>query len=226
MKFVAALAALIVLAFPPLVLADDIGIKIDVGGLLTVQRSVAPTSQDPGYPRPGVGGTSLGVVVGLDVHVGPTVDVGVEWSEPARFDAVQTTGGAGGLSKIDNEHRDRIVSALVHLHPQKRGARVRMEAVFGPSFVWESTIQQRAYAPPLSNGPFGSFYPEPDIDRMAFGLTGGVDLDIAVTRHVSIVPQVRVVWISRDGPPSEDASALLGLDAWALRPAMALRLTF
>ena len=219
-------AVLFVLALSQVVAAqDDKGIQIEVGGLLTVQRSIDAASQDPGYPRPGVGGTSPGVVAGAALRVGPIGDIGVEWSEPVRFDAVQTTGGLG-RSKIDNEHRDRIVSVLVHLHPKERSARVRVEAVFGPSFVWEGTIQQRADGTPLSNAPFGPFFPEPDIDRMTFGLTGGADVDIDVARHVSIVPQMRVSWIFRDSLPNESASVLLGLDSWVFRPAIGLRFAF
>jgi hypothetical protein len=205
---------------------DESRIAIYVGGLYSVQGSIAPTTQDPGYPKPGVGGSTFGVVAGAAIAISPIVDLGFELSDPARFEALQTTSGFL-VSQTDNQHRDLIVSPLVHLHQRQRHSRgLRFEAVVGPSVIWENTLQRTAYGPAGSNGPYGAFFPAHEITRTTVGLTGGVNVDFVVSHHLSVVPQARLHWISREEAPNGPFSALLGLDSFVFRAAIGIRASF
>ncbi|SRR5712691_812032 len=205
---------------------DESRIAIYVGGLYSVQGSIAPTTQDPGYPRPGVGGSTFGVVAGAAIALSPIVDLGFELSDPARFEALQTTTGFL-VSLIDNQYRDLIVSPLVHLHQRQRHSRgLRLEAVVGPSVIWENTLQRAAYGPAGSNGPYGPFFPAHEITRTTVGLTGGVNVDFVVSHHLIVVPQARLHWISREEAPNGTFSALLGLDSFVFRAAIGIRASF
>ena len=81
-------------------------------------------------------------------------------------------------------------------------------------------------------GPFGSFTrefkpygPESEITRWAIGVTLGADVDVAIARHVSIVPQMRLHWVRRS-TDTFDRTWFLGLSPWVLRPAIGLRAMF
>jgi hypothetical protein len=160
------------------------------------------------------------------VALSPIVDLGVELSAPARVEALQTTSGFL-VAQIDNEHRDLIVSPLVHLHQRKRNVQgLRFEGVVGPCMIWENTLQRTAYGPAGSNGPYGPFFPAHEITRTTVGLTSGVNVDFAVSHYLSVVPQARLYWISREEAPNGSFSALLGLDSLVFRAAIGIRASF
>ncbi len=201
-------------------------ITIDVGALYTVQpQTESPSAADPAYPRPGVGGRAIGFVAGAAVPIASRVGLGVELSDPGRFDAVQTTSGFS-VARIDNRHRDLIISGLLHIHPRPGTSRISLDGVAGLSVVREDTVQQTAYAPPGSHGPYDPIAPEQHITRTTYGVTGGVDLDISVGQHFSLVPQARVFLISREQSPSGTESATLGLSPLVFRAAVAIQASF
>jgi hypothetical protein len=53
----------------------------------------------------------------------------------------------------------------------------------------------------------------------------GAELDLAVGRHVSVVPQMRVHWIHRTNDTFEP-TWYLALSPWVLRPAIGVRASF
>lgn len=194
--------------------------------MFSTQPAQDPSSQDPGFPRPGIGGNAFGFVAGIATPVTSHVDVGVDLSLPARFDAMQTTGGVGP-TEIENQHRDVIVSPLLRVHQQVARA-VRFEEVVGGAFVWESTVQQTAFSRVAGQpGPYGPFFSSPEIDALTMGAVGGANLAIDVGRRIAIVPEARLYWIARVGADSPDvANARLSLDPWVVRLALAARLRF
>jgi hypothetical protein len=145
---------------------DDHRITTEMGALFSIQRSSPSSQQDPGFPQPPIGGSAFGIAGGAAIRVSDAFEVGGEISFPTRFDSVQTTGGFV-VSESVIHHRDMIVSGIVRLRPQRRLAdRLRFEVLGGPSVIWEDTLQQTRYAPPLSdspptpNGPpYGPFFP-------------------------------------------------------------------
>src|SRR5438105_8880079 len=208
---------------------EGVKLTIEVGGMYSVQESTAPTTQDPGYPRPGVGGSTFGFVAGAAVALSPIIDVGVELSDQARFDAIQFSGGTSPAYRADNQHRELIVSGLLRFHQRQRnGQRVRFEGVAGPSVVSENTLQQTAYGPIGRSGPDVPYILnglEREIARITVGVTGGANLDFSVSHHLSVVPQARLYWIAREGSPTGTghASALLGLNSLVFRAALSIR---
>jgi hypothetical protein len=126
--------------------------------------------------------------------------------------------------KIDNRHRDVIGSALLHLHHQRSSRGIRYEAVVGPSVIRENTLRQTADAPGGSSGPYGQFLPASDIARTTVGVTGGIDAAVAAGHHLSVVPQVRVHWVSRADASSGDPT--LGLASFVFRAAIGIRGSF
>jgi len=63
------------------------------------------------------------------------------------------------------------------------------------------------------------------LQSWAPGIVGGADLAVAVAKHVSVVPQVRLTWVRRSDDPSQPMW-LLGLDSFVWRGAVGLRASF
>ena len=82
------------------------------------------------------------------------------------------------------------VSVLVHAHTPRVG-RLRAAAVGGVGFVRESAMFRTAFAPFGSNayGPDGA---EQMQANTTSGLVFGGDIELFVTKHVVIGPQMRV----------------------------------
>jgi hypothetical protein len=203
---------------------EDHRITADVGALVSTQGSVDPETQDPGFARPGVGGTAFGVAASAAIRVSDLIDVGGEVSFPARFDTLQMVGGGGGAIEIANRHRDTIVSAIARLHRQRRVAdRLQFEVLGGPSVVWESTLQQTAYSLVPGGNVFGPFFPATEVSQTRFGVATGVNAAILLARHLSVVPEARFYWIFREDSSSW-TGAQLGLAPVVFRAAIALRM--
>jgi hypothetical protein len=73
---------------------------------------------------------------------------------------------------------------------------------------------------------YGPFFPAREITRTTIGLTGGVNVDFAVSHHLSVVPQAHVYWISREKPQNGTFSGLLSLDPFVFRAGIGIRASF
>lgn len=198
---------------------------VEVGGLYSLQPGPNDFAPTPSSASPAVAGNSFGLFGGVAVALSASADVGVEFSVPSRYEVLQTA--RYGDLRIDNDHRDAILSELVRLHSDRRQAhRVRLEAVAGVSQVWESTLQRSATSvgPPGGTGPFGPFSAQTELTRITFGLTGGMNLVWTVGKHFDFGPLLRVHWISRAAVGEENGS--LGLGAVIVRPAVAAGIRF
>ena len=71
--------------------------------------------------------------------------------------------------------------------------------------------------------PFG---PENEVTRWTFGATFGADIIVEATRHVSVVPQVRVLTIARSDASATAASYTFGLSAVVYRAGIGVRVAF
>jgi hypothetical protein len=194
-----------------------------VSGMLSTQGSVSP-GEGSSVPTSGVGGTALGVSGEFGTFLTPVVSLGFEASVPARFESVQER--ASPPSRIDNLHRDLVLSGLFHFNFPPTGP-IRLALIAGPSVIREDTLQGTAFAPFGSNN-FGPFGPDTSLTRWTVGLTVGADLGIQVSRHMQVVPQIRMHWVERASLDSgnDSTSALLGLSSWMIRPAVGVRVGF
>ena len=201
-----------------------------VGGALMFSTQPASSPENaPDMPKPGVGGTAPGIAATIGGFLSPRISVAFEFSLPDRFDTVQTLHYFQ-VAQIEDRHRDLILSGLLHVHGTS-ARRIRPELVVGLSYVSESTLQRTAYqigSPATITDIYGPYGPEMQITRTTWGVTGGVDIGVALNRHVSIVPQVRLHGIRRaDFSSSSDTnSAFLALGPFAIRAAVGLRATF
>jgi hypothetical protein len=225
LKRVVACTVFAVLARTGCVAAQDA--KVYVGGafMTSTQGSSTPGGAAD-LPKPGVGGSAVGVVGTVGRFLSPRVSVSAEISVPNRFEVLQELRYSFS-SQTDNRHRDLVVSSLFHIHGPREHT-VHPELVMGLSYVREDTLQRTAYQvgpafPPT--GVYGPFGPETSITRDALGLTVGADVGVHVSSHVSIVPQARLHWISRTDLNGSN-SALLFLGPLVFRAAVGLRATF
>jgi hypothetical protein len=195
--------------------------------MFSTQSSRTP-SDAPDLPKPGVGGSAVGIVGTVGTFLSPRVSVAAEISAPNRFEAVQELRYSFSL-QTENRHRDLVVSGLFHLHGPREHP-LHPELVMGLSYVREDTLQRTAYqvGPPFPpTGVYGPFGRETPITRDTLGLTLGADVGVQINNHVSIVPQARLHWISRaDISNSGGNSALLFLGPLVFRGAVGLRATF
>jgi hypothetical protein len=188
----------------------------------------AATPRDvPDTLKPGVGGQAVGAVGSVGAFLSPRVSLAFEISWPQRFDAVQELHYFFS-ARYDNRHRDEILSGLVHFHVSPIRS-LRPELVAGLSVVHEDTLQRTAYQvgsdfPPT--GVYGPYGPETSFARDALGVTVGANLGIRVGAHLSVVPQMRVHWISREDAGTGSFNSSLSLSPFVFRPALGLRATF
>src|SRR4029077_19363421 len=109
------------------------------GVTISTQGSDRP-GLTPSLPRSGVGGTAIGGTAEIGVLLAPAASVSLEASLPARFDSVQETDYFSS-ARTDNEYRDLIFSALLHVQTPRLGP-IRVGVVGGPSLIQESSIQR------------------------------------------------------------------------------------
>ena len=103
-----------------------------------------------------------------------------------------------------------------------------IDGVIGVSYVREQTEQQIAHRLFAPAGVVYEPYPTtPErIARNAIGLTGGIDLPLALGRHASVAPQFRVHWIARENDDTAASPRFLGLSPIVLQPGIGVRMTF
>jgi hypothetical protein len=199
--------------------------RLYAGGsaMVTTQGSGTPY-QGSSAPKPGVGGTAFGVSGEFGTFLTRTLSLAFEVSVPARFESLQGTGIP--TSQIDNQHRDLVFSGLFHIYLTSTGP-IHIALVGGPGVIREDTLQRTAYAP-FGSANFGPYGPETPLTRWTVGVTVGADVGVQVSRHVQVVPQVRLHWVDRASIGSGDsgASAALSLGSLVIRPAIGARVSF
>jgi hypothetical protein len=207
---------------------DEPRVAIGAAVIYSTQSTSALDNQvSPGFPKPGVGGSAAGLVVGTEVGATPTFGVGFELSYPARFEATQHAGGAGPAFRSVDQHRDVILSGLFHFHQQRTGL-AWFDGVAGVSYVKEDTITQEYIAPPGSIGPFTMNGPETSVTRNALGVTVGFDVGLQIGPHFSLVPTLRSHIVNRAnaGDSGAGRSSTLGLANTVWRLGVGARVAF
>jgi hypothetical protein len=223
MRIAATLAGLLLIGRP--VLAQEPHGYAGSSFFISTQGSHRPGTS-PDMPTTGVGGMTWGGSGEIGAFLAPQFGVGVEFTLPARIDAIQETDY---LITFQNRsrYRDMTVAFVARAYTPRRGA-VRVAAVGGLAFVEENVLQSTAFARgsfPLTTRDFGPFSDEVKFTRWTPAAVAGADLEVAIAPHVSLVPQMRAAWVSRSDDPGE-RTWFLGLNAFVIRPAVGLRAMF
>ena len=191
-------------------------------GLVSWQPDNSPYvgTQNPSVPAQGIHGTAAGVWATVGAFATPVLGFAGEISLPERLTADQVAD----KYRTHNLHRDVIVSGVLHVRPGPRW----LDGVVGLSYVREQTDQQLALrifsSTAVEYAPFPAVATA--IERTTFGIVAGVDVPVALGRHVSLTPQVRVHRIAREDDSTAASPRFLGLSSMVLRPAVGLRVIF
>jgi len=217
--------AIMVLGIPGISSAQDCSVYIGASAMLSTQSSHRQGSA-PSLPTGGAGGTAIGVAVEGGGLLNSRIGLGIEFSLPSRFTALQETDYIRVFQQ-ESRHRDMALSGVVReIVVSKR--RARLSIVEGIGFVQESTLQRRrdqAGVLPAFPPTFGPYTDEYSFTRWTGAAVAGGDLEILVTPHTAIVPAVRVYFIRRSSDPGEPGWAL-GLSSIGMRAAVGVRATF
>src|SRR5436190_30024 len=188
-------------------------------GVLSSRSSDPPCTQGSGCSQPDETGTAWGIGLEFRHNVTPAVSVGIEATIPQALETMQHTGIPN--ARYDVIHRDLIVSGIVGVHAPRTG--VAQLAIVGGASLIQERFSKRATTAPFGSSAFPPFSDPVATQYGSFALLVGADLDLAVARHVSLAPQLRVHWILT----KEQAEGIqLGLGSVVWRPAVALRVHF
>ena len=156
----------------------------------------------------------------------PRVALGIEVSVPRRFTSTQETDYLRVFQQ-ESRHRDVAISGVFRGILGSAG-RVRVAVVGGGGFVQESTRQRRRDQEgllPTSPPVFGPYSEDYTFTRWTAAALAGADLEIAMGRHVALVPQMRVHFVRRTSDPSQPGWAL-GLSSVIVRSAIGVHVVF
>jgi hypothetical protein len=205
--------------------AQDAGAYVGGAGMLSTQDSHRQGSA-PSLPKTGAGGTAMGVTVEAGAFLTRRFALGIEVSFPDRFMSMQEIDYTR-VFQYESRHRDLAISGIFRATAGS-ARRVRLGIVGGGGVVQESTWQRRReQAGPLPTFPpvFGPYSEEYSFARWTVAALAGADVEIAITPHVALVPQMRVHFVRRSEDPSQPGWAL-GLSSVVLRPAIGVRAAF
>ncbi len=154
-------------------------------------------------------------------HVG----LGLEFAWPARRDVDQVYGYASLGYFAQVRYREAPLFAVLRLHPTGRPA--GLSVVAGAGVVHQDGVERRAPATGIGfSGTYGPFGPEVQTSRWTWGATAGVDWALPLGAHVSLVPQIRALFVERGETHEADEFADLGLPTFSYRLALTLRAHF
>lgn len=181
-------------------------------------RGTVCCQSNPSLPTTGIGGSSVGILAGLDVRVSRRVGVDAELSLPAF--ASDEQAATKYLHKV--RFRDTLLSGYVRfrLRPESTTG---VHLLGGASLVFSNVQISSAdleFVPSMHYGPFGPYERWPYGERR-FALSGGVDVPIGRGR-VAVVPGVRLHYIFRE----EVMADQVGLGRWSIRPCIGVRVAF
>ena len=181
------------------------------------------------YTNVGENGRLTGVVGEMGVFVKRRIAVGVEaWLPFERRLVTQEYGYAiSQRYRRISSYRERMVFFAVHGRLNDSD-RITAMWVGSGGLVFQDALERVAQGLPNTTTQYGPFGDLTDSTSLTIGGTGGAELSIQVQRHLSVVPQFRVVYIQRGDFKGTNASSFanLGLDRLTTRIGVSVRAVF
>jgi hypothetical protein len=185
---------------------------VDAGAHGTIHPEGETVGGSRGIPTTGIGGSTLGLLVGISGRMSPRVLVGIEAALNNRFTDMQRSG----VAEYRHEYGEHFVSVLFRGHTAR--ARGGFEGVGGLTIVRTRRTTTSTFVDILGR-PTGTFVEEARDVRL--GATGGFDIPVAVGRF-AIAPGLRLTWV----PRGEQNEFSLGLGSFVFRFGVTARLAF
>ena len=128
-----------------------------------------------------------------------------------------------------SQYKENTLTMLVRYH-LRGGQPLDVALVGGGVFVFATTRDRYAFRRSFPDG-FGPFGQEIRVNDMAIGVTGGLDLIGRATRHISVVPQFRVMAVPAKSMGSWPHTGTykfddLGIASVSIRLGIAVRMDF
>lgn len=162
--------------------------QVTAGGAVGFSTQAKGASDVP-YLGPTFGGTSVATIGMVDVVVARNASVGGELSTGGAISGTQSQRASGGANAFVSRHRDTVFSGTVKLGTPF-AAPVRASAMIGAGLAYRHTARSGAFSsafPPTVTGPF-----EETVSDVAFALTGGGEVLVAMTDHVGLLAAGRI----------------------------------
>jgi hypothetical protein len=175
---------------------------------------------------------AVGIAAEFGWHFRRRDSVAVEAYVPSRSDLTQVHDYFDPYM-LESRYRDFTVLGIVR-HRLLPDFRTHIELVGGLGINSGSSLQ-RAAKGQFGSGTYAPFVAEDDRRQTSLAATAGVDVPIDVARHLSVVPQFRVLILPRgdmlelplrDVLDREPAFASFGLDNIVYRYGLGLRVGF
>jgi hypothetical protein len=163
--------------------------QASVGATLGQSRQGEGVSDQP-YLGPPFGGTSVAMLVMVDVPLAPRVTIGGEMSLAGTISGAQSQrAGLGASNDFVSEHRDNVFSGMVTFWTPD-GKPVRAALAGGAGIAQRHTVRTgttRSSFPPFTSTPFSD-----TLSDVVLAYSLGVDIVVRVTDHVGVLASGRV----------------------------------
>jgi hypothetical protein len=216
--------SLALLALPRIAAGQDV--RGYVGGALTISpwglKPVRGGTPSLDFDNTSTESTAPGVATEVGWLLNRRVALGAEIGLPFRREVTQTYSYFTPYISV-SRYRDLTLFAIARALLNQDG-RVGVGLVGGGGSVQQSSLERVAEGH-FGSYTFGPFGLERDVSRWTWGLTGGVDVSLQAARHVSIVPQFRVLAIDRGHVIDGDVFAF-GFSTVVYRYGVSLRAAF
>jgi hypothetical protein len=168
-------------------------------------------------------------VVGVSAQFGWRLtrqhSVAVEVDIPSRRDLTQTSDYQfGSPHELESLYREMTILAIVR-HRLFLEARSHLELVAGFGINRASSLQRIAFPqfPSLAFGPLGA---EEDVTHIGLAGAVGADFEIHAARHLSVVPQFRVLVVPHGSVRNGGTFPSFGLNTVVYRFGIGIRVPF
>jgi hypothetical protein len=142
----------------------------------------------------GLGGTTLAGMGMVDLPLGPHLSVGGEVSLGLNVTGVQNERTSTQYVTFEATHRDTIYSGLLKVGPAGND-HVRASAAIGGGFAQRHTEHNSV---PVTTGGVAATKPHEELSDAVWALTGGIDLAVRLSMHVSAVGLARLYQLLDD----------------------------
>jgi len=174
--------------------------------------------------------TVVGVIVEGGGFVSRNIAVGAEIQIPTGRAGLTNTHGYFNPYIRHSQYQELSILGIFHGYVPSGGT-VRVGLLAGAGIVFANSLDQTStcnFDPSIPCSPFG---PAQEQTRPNLSATGGVDVAVQATHHLSVVPQFRLFWVNRSqdvtsGSAEDRSFVILGIDRVSYRGVVGLRVMF